>query len=264
MRDKDPGRKTALVTGASSGIGREVAALLAKDGHNLVLVARREDRLRELQEEWSNRYSVTVRVVAMDLTEPTAPQELFDELSGTAIDILINNAGFGTYGPFAESDTSTQMEMIQLNIATLTHLTRLFLPPMIGRGEGRVMNVASTAAFLPGPLMAVYYATKSYVLSFSEALVEELQGSGVTVTALCPGPVATEFQARANLERSGLLRFALVDARPVAEVGYRAMMAGKAIVVPGVQNKLIAQLAGLAPRSLVRKVVKKVQSQVKQ
>jgi short-subunit dehydrogenase len=256
-------KKTALVTGASSGIGKELAELCARDGHDLVLVARRRDHLQTLQADWSNRYQIWARVVSLDLADPTAPERLHDELSGEEIDVLINNAGFGTFGAFAESDTTGQLEMIRLNIATVTHLTRLFLPSMLRRDRGRIMNVASTAAFLPGPLMAVYYATKAYVLSFSEALVEELQGSGVTVTAFCPGPTATGFQARAKLDGSRLLRLGLVDAGPVAEEGYRAMMNGKAVVIPGIQNKLVAQWVRLTPRFLVRKVVKLVQSKVK-
>ena len=254
--------KTALVTGASSGIGRELAELCARDGYDLVLVARREDRLRLLQEAWSKRYAVQVRVLPMDLSDPSAPQRLFNELTGTSVDILINSAGFGSYGPFVESDPAQQIEMIQVNVAALTHLTRLFLPPMLRRGEGRILNLASTAAFQPGPLMAVYYATKAFVLSFSEALSEELRGSGVTVTALCPGSTATEFQARAALERSGLLRFGLMDVRPVAEAGYRAMLQGKAIIVPGTLNRVVASLVGVVPRSLVRRTVKRLQSQV--
>ena len=255
-------RKTALITGASSGIGRALAELLARDGYSLVLVARREDRLHALQKEWSERYSIAVRVSAMDLAAPTSPQKLFDELDGQGIDVLVNNAGFASYGPFARSDTATEVEMIQVNVTTLTHLTRLFLPHMVERREGRILNIASTAAFVPGPLMAVYYATKAYVLSFSEALAEELRGSGVTVTAYCPGPVATEFQERASLERSGLLRYGLVEVGPIAEEGYRAMMSGKVVAIPGLPSKLISLAARLTPRSILRRAVKRVQSQV--
>ena len=255
-------RETALVTGASSGIGRALAELLAKDGYDLVLVARREDRLQALQNEWSEHYSIAVRVVAMDLAAHTAPQKLFDALEGDSIDVLVNNAGFASYGPFAESNTANDLEMIQVNITTLTHLTRLFLPKMIERGQGRIMNIASTAAFVPGPLMAVYYATKAYVLSFSQALAEELRGSGVTVTTYCPGPVATEFQGRAKLERSGLLRYGLVEVGPIAAEGYRAMMSGNVVAIPGLPSKLVALAARLTPRSILRRAVKKVQSQV--
>lgn len=255
-------RKTALVTGASSGIGQALAELLAKDNYDLVLVARREDRLQALQKEWSERYSIAVRVVAMDLAAHTSPPKLFDALEGNNIDVLINNAGFASYGPFATSNTANEMDMIQVNVTTLTHLTRLFLPQMIERGEGRIMNIASTAAFVPGPLMAVYYATKAYVLSFSEALAEELRGSGVTVTAYCPGPVATEFQERAKLARSGLLRYGLVEIGPIAAEGYRAMMSGKVVAIPGLPSKLVSLAARLTPRSILRRAVKKVQSQV--
>jgi len=255
-------RKTALVTGASSGIGRALAELLAKDQYDLVLVARREDRLQALQKDWRERHSIAVQVLAMDLAAHTSPQKLFDQLDGKHIDVLINNAGFASYGPFAESNIANEVEMIQVNVTTLTHLTRLFLPQMIERGEGRIMNIASTAAFVPGPLMAVYYATKAYVLSFSEALAEELRGSGVTVTAYCPGPVATEFQGRAKLERSGLLRYGLVEVGPIAAEGYRAMMSGKVVAIPGLPSKVVSLAARLTPRSILRRAVRRVQSQV--
>jgi short-subunit dehydrogenase len=255
-------RKTALITGASSGIGRELAELCARDGYDLVLVARREDRLRGLQEKWTAQYAVNVRSLPMDLSDDAAPQRLFDELAGTPIDILINNAGFATYGPFAETDVASQVEMVRVNVQAVTHLTRLFLPPMVRRGEGRIMFLASMAAFVPGPLMAVYYSTKAYVLSFSEALSEELRGTGVIVTAFCPGPTATEFQARARLERSGLLRIARMEVGPIAKAGYRAMMKGETVAVPGILNKVVTVLIRIAPRSLIRWVVHKLQSQV--
>lgn len=254
--------KTALITGASSGIGLELAMLCARDGYDLVLVARREDRLRELEEKWTAQYSIDVRYVPLDLSDGAAPQKLFDELAGTPIDILINNAGFATYGPFAETDVASQVGMVRVNVLAVTHLTRLFLPSMVQRGEGRILNLASMAAFVPGPLMAVYYSTKAYVLSFSEALSEELRGSGVTVTAFCPGPTATEFQARARLERSGLLRIAQADVGPIAEAGYRAMMKGETVAVPGILSKVATVLIRIAPRFLIRRVLHKLQSQV--
>jgi short-subunit dehydrogenase len=256
-------QKTALITGASSGIGRELAELCARDGYDLVLVARRADRLRELEAKWTAQYAVRVRSVPMDLIDEDAPQRLFDELAGAPIDILVNNAGFGAYGPFAETEVATLVEMVRVNVLALTHLTRLFLPAMVQRGDGRILNLASMAAFEPGPLMAVYYATKAYVLSFSEALSEELRGSGITVTAFCPGPTATEFQSRAQLERSGLLRVAQADVGPIAEAGYRAMMQGKAVAVPGILNKIVTFLIRMGPRFLVRRVVHKLQSQVR-
>lgn len=254
--------ETALITGASSGIGRAIAEHCARDGNNLILVARREARLRELEEAWTTRYSIHVRVVPLDLSDPAAPDRLFETLRETDVDILVNNAGFGSYGPFAESDLARQLEMVRVNVQALTHLTRLFLPAMVRHGHGRILNLASMASFEPGPLMAVYYATKAYVLSFSEALSEELRGTGVTVTAFCPGPTATEFQSGAHLERSGLLRLALADLGPIAEAGYRAMMEGKTVAVPGILNKITTLLVRLAPRSAVRWAVKRLQSQV--
>jgi short-subunit dehydrogenase len=258
-----PSRPTALVTGASWGIGWELASLCARDGHDLVLVARTEERLTELEKDLEGRYQASVRVVPMDLTEPGAPRSLYNELSqsGVEIDVLINNAGFGDVGPFSEADTAKLLDMLQLNVVALTHLTRLFLPGMLGRGRGRILNVASTAAFQPGPFMAVYYATKAYVLSFSEALTGECSGTGVTVTALCPGPTATEFQSRARMGGAKLRRLRMMDARPVAEEGYRAMMNGTAIVVNGFQNRLLAQSVRFAPRSLVRKVTRWLNSE---
>src|SRR5581483_11195724 len=190
-------RKTALVTGASSGIGMEFARLLARDGYHVFLVARSEEPLKVMAREIG---SATVLVA--DLASPDAPRHVFD--SAGPVDILINNAGFGLSGAFAETDLGRELEMIQVNIAALTALTKLFLKPMIERRSGRIVNVASTAAFQPGPLMAVYYATKAYVLSFSEAVADELRGSGVTVTALCPGPTATGFAERAGMTRSRL------------------------------------------------------------
>ncbi len=252
----------ALVTGASWGIGRELATLCAESGHDLVLVARSEERLTALAKELSDRHQVSSQVMPMDLADPDAPNKLYDELarSGAEVDVLINNAGFGGIGLFSESDPTRQLEMLQLNIVALTHLTRLFLPGMLSRGRGRIMNVASTAAFQPGPFMAVYYATKAYVLSFSEALYEECAGRGVTVTALCPGPTATEFQSRAGTGDAKLRRLGMMEARVVAEEGYRAMMNGRAIVVNGFQNRLLAHMVRFSPRWVVRKVTKLLNS----
>jgi hypothetical protein len=250
--------ETALVTGASGGIGRELAFLCAQDGHDLVLVARSKDRLAELEEELRGRYTISISVISMDLTEPDAPQRLYDEITqaGIEVDILINNAGFGFAGAFAEAETKMQVDMVQLNVTVLTHLTRLTLPSMLSRRRGRILNVASTASFQPGPFMAVYYATKAFVLSFSEALAEEVGGSGVTVTALCPGATATEFQSRAKTVDSRLRHLGLMDAKTVAEQGYRGMMAGKTIVVTGLLNRFLVQAVRFSPRFMVRKVVR--------
>lgn len=204
-RTDGTGKGTALITGASSGIGYELARLFARKGHGLVLVARNQETLRELAEKLEREHGIRAIVVSKDLSLPSTPEEIFRELAekSISVDILVNNAGFGTRGMFSNADTDSQLKMIQVNTTALTHLTRLFLERMSRPRKGRILNVASTAAFQPGPLMAVYYATKAYVLSFSEALASELHGSGVTVTALCPGPTRTEFERRAGMEGRG-------------------------------------------------------------
>ena len=188
---------TALITGASSGIGLELAKLFARDGYELVLVARRVERLEELGRELTQRHGVRCHTISVDLAQPDAAAEIVRRLEGAgpAVDVLVNNAGFGVLGPLATTEPETAGRMIRVNIEALTQLTRALLPGMLARRRGRILNVASTAGFAPGPLMAVYYATKAYVISFSEALAEELRGTGVTVTVLCPGPTRTEFQA---------------------------------------------------------------------
>src|SRR5689334_20586996 len=199
-------RRTALVTGGSGGIGFELAKVLARNGFDLTLVARKRDTLEAAAGRLEGQYEVNVHVFAADLRRSEAPQSVFDFLlnENIPIEVLVNNAGFGLGGEFSETDLNRELEMIQVNIAALTHLTKLFLPPMIKRKSGRILNVASTAAFQPGPLMAVYYATKAYVLSFSEALAEELRDSGVSVTALCPGPTRTDFASTARVGNSRL------------------------------------------------------------
>ena len=194
-------KQTALITGASSGIGADLARLFARDGYDVVLVARSEEKLREVAEGIGKEHAgVTARVIVADLARPDAARDVVDALGGLPIDALVNNAGYGVAGPFVETDVRSELEMIQVNVVALTHLTKLLAPGMVARKRGRILNVSSTAAFQPGPLMAVYYATKAYVLSVSEALAEELRGSGVTVTALCPGPTATGFAAASNME----------------------------------------------------------------
>src|SRR5271154_4231612 len=210
-------RKTALVTGASFGIGTEFARIFARESYNLVLVARTADKLRQLASELEKAHGTRSLILATDLTDPGASAYVLDQTtrSDIQIDVLVNNAGFGQYGKFAENDLEECLRQIQLNITTLTHLTRLYLPAMIERKTGKILNVASTAAFQPGPLMAVYYATKAYVLHFSEALANELNGTGVTVTCLCPGATVTEFHKRAKATGMGLLALGSMDARPV-------------------------------------------------
>jgi short-subunit dehydrogenase len=253
---------TALVTGASSGIGLELAKLFASDGYHVVLVARSVDALQALAKELEARTGAVATVLVRDLADPGAPPELLKRLEadGIDVDVLVNNAGYGTYGRFAETDTVKELGMIQLNVTALTHLTKLFLGGMLRRRRGAILNVASTAAFQPGPLMAVYYATKAYVLSFSEALANELQGTGVTVTTLCPGPTLTGFQSVARMEGVRLVKSPLVlDAAAVARAGYEGMRRGKTIVIPGLGNKLLAQSIRFTPRALVTRIVRALQ-----
>lgn len=253
--------KTALITGASSGIGLELAHLFAQDGYRLVLVARNRGALRELGDELQSRYDTTVRVSPKDLAHPASPAELYQELqeAGIVLDVLVNNAGFGLAGPFLKNPWADEAEMLQVNVAALTQLTKLFLPQIRAR-EGKVMNVASTAAFQPGPFMAVYYASKAYVLSFSEALAEELRGTGTTVTCLCPGPVKTNFQKRAYLKGTAMINSPLtVDVREVARIGYEGLKQGKRLVIPGWKNRLLVESLRVSPREMTTKVVRKLQ-----
>ena len=252
--------KTALITGASSGIGLELAHLFARDGYRLVLVARNRGALLELGEDLQSRYSITVRVSPKDLSHPASPSELYEELqeAGIVLDVLVNNAGFGAGGAFLDTNWNDEAEMMQVNMVALTHLTKLFLPQIRAR-EGKVLNVASTAAFQPGPFMAIYYASKAYVLSFSEALAEELDGTGASVTCLCPGPVITNFQKRANIDQTRLLHGPLlVDVRDVARIGYEGMKQGKRLVIPGWKNRLGVEMLRLSPRKIVTRVVRKI------
>jgi short-subunit dehydrogenase len=254
-------QKTALVTGASGGIGKELARLFAADGYGLVLVARSRDKLARLSAELDAKAGTPTRVLPADLARPEAPQEIFDALQreGVELDALVNNAGVGSYGLFAETELRAELDLLQINVVALTHLTKLFLPGMIERGRGRILNVASTAAFQPGPLMAVYYASKAYVLSLSEALANELEGTGVTITTLCPGPTETGFVVAAGMSESKLFDRYAMDARTVAEAGYRGMLDGKTIVIPGFRNALVARSVGLMPRGFVTKVVRGIQ-----
>lgn len=258
---KDQAPNTVLITGASSGIGRELALLFARDGYRLVLVSRSQQALTALADTLQNKHGVCVNVIAMDLACAEAAASLLQELQQRQlhIDILVNNAGFGVYGEFHRADRAVQLEMIQLNVTTLTDLTKLLLPDMVSKRSGKILNVASTAAFQPGPLMAVYYATKAYVLSFSEALANELHGSGVTVTVLCPGPTPTGFQRRAGVQSSRVFSGHMVDAATVARIGYEGLMRGRLLVIPGVRNRLLACLVRVVPRQTVTRIVRSIQ-----
>jgi hypothetical protein len=254
-----------LITGASSGIGLELAHLFAHDGYRLVLVARNRAALRELGDELQSRYSVEVRISPKDLAHPSAPIELYQELqqAGVVLDVLVNNAGFGDSGPFLKTDWNNEAEMIQVNIVALTELTKLFLPQIRAR-EGKLLNVASVAAFLPGPYMAIYYASKAFVLHFTEAIAEELSGTGTTVTCLCPGPVETNFQRRAHTNASAMMRSPLlVDVREVARAGYEGMKQGKRVVIPGWKNRMMTEMLRLAPRSVVTRMVSRLHRSTK-
>jgi short-subunit dehydrogenase len=252
--------ETVLITGASSGIGLEMARLFAADGANLVLVARSEDRLATLATELRESCRVEVAVLPRDLAQSDAPIRIFEDLQaqGRVVDVVVNNAGFGLVGPLAQLPVEGQMDMMQVNVAAVTHLTRLFLPGMLQLGAGGVLNVASTAAFQPGPTMAVYFASKAYVLSLSEALFEEVAGTGVTVCCLAPGPTETGFGAKSKMERSLLFRLGTMNAAAVARAGYRGFRDGRALVVPGLGNRLVAFSTRFTPRFLTRRLAKRM------
>ena len=236
------GGQTALVTGASAGLGVDFARLFARDGHDLVLVARREERLRSLAAEMEKQHGIKAAVCPADLRQPDAPGAIVAQLqqAGTQVSYLVNNAGFGSSGPFIERPAQDELDMIAVNVTALTHLTRLLLPDMVARGSGRVLNVASLAGFLPGPYMATYYATKAYVKSFSEALSEECRGTGVSVTVSCPPATATEFAKVAGNDKSKLFQGPILTSEMVAAHAYRAMMKGQTVALPGLRSKVLA------------------------
>lgn len=254
---------TALITGASNGIGLELASIHASKKGNLVIVARNKARLNELKGELEKKYSVSVYAIEKDLSETNAAQEVYDEVqrNNIRIDYLINNAGFGDFGMFADSNWNKQLQMINLNITTLTHLTRLFLPQMIANKGGKIMNLASTAAFQPGPTMSVYYATKAFVLSFSQAINNELENKNITITALCPGATESGFQAASAMEESKLVKNKkLPSSKEVADYGYKAMLKGKPVAIHGFMNAVMANSVGFMPRSWVVKIVRTLQN----
>jgi short-subunit dehydrogenase len=255
--------KTALITGSSNGIGYEMAKVHAEKGDNLVLVARCKSKLDELKKELEEKYKIKIYTIGKDLSVPGAALEVFDELKrqNISVDYLINNAGFGDFGLFAECDWHKQEQMINLNITTLAHLTWLLLPDMINRKSGKILNVASTASFQPGPTMSVYFASKAFVLSFSEAINNEVKEHGITVTALCPGGTHSGFQAAASSQEGKHFEGKnFATSGEVAEFGYRAMMKGKAVAIHGLKNTIMANSVRFAPRSLVVKVTRNIQA----
>ena len=251
-----------LITGASSGIGRELAGLFAADGARLVLVARTEDKLRQLAAELAARYGAETQVVPADLARPASPGDIVKALAQRDIDVdvLVNNAGFGARGSIADLGAQRQLEMIEVNVAALTRLTALLLPGMLERHRGAILNVASTAGFQPGPNQAVYGATKAYVLSFTEALAEEVRGSGVRVCCLAPGATDTGFASRADMAGTRLFRRGVMDAARVAQAGHDGLRRGKALVIPGIRNRVLAFAVRLSPRALVTKIATYLQA----
>jgi uncharacterized protein len=257
------GKKTALITGASGGIGLELARVFAREGCNLVLVARSESKLNELAAELGKQYGIQTKIIAKDLSQSSAPDEIFKDIQelGIQVDVLVNNAGFAEHGLFAtESDWRAEQQMMQVNMIALTHLTKLFVQPMVERRDGKILNMGSTGSFAPGPLMAVYDATKAYVLSFSEALGVELHGTGVSVTALCPGATKTGAQERAGIQNIRYVQRGMMRASVVAEQGYRALMAGKPVAVIGLYNRLSVLVQRFLPRQIVARMVMYLQS----
>ncbi|MEA5575608.1 SDR family oxidoreductase [Anabaena sp. UHCC 0451] len=252
-------QKTVLVTGSAHGIGYQLAYVFAGHNYNLVLVDKDAETLAIIAEEFSPKFGISIKTLVKDLSISTSPTEIFTELqqAGIKIDVLVNNAGFGTYGVFSETDLTTELKMLQVNIVSLTHLTKLFLKDMIAQGYGKILNVASVAAFQPGPLMAVYFATKAYVLSFSEAIANELEGTGVTVTTLCPGPTTSEFQKAAAMEEAKISHVnRMMNSETVAKIGYDSLMANKTIAIPGLRNNILVKSVRFAPRNIVTKVVR--------
>jgi hypothetical protein len=257
---------TALITGASNGIGLELAKIHASKGGDLVLVARNKSKLDELKHELETKFNIKVYTIGKDLSASNAAKEVYDETSKQQIKIeyLINNAGFGDFGFFTETDWNKELQMINLNITTLTQFTKLYLQDMLKRKSGKIMNVASTAAFQSGPTMAVYYATKAYVLSFSEAVDNEVRDQGISITALCPGATESGFQAAASMEESNLVKGRkLPGSKEVAEYGYAAMLKGKTVAIHGFMNWIMANSVRFIPRSIVVKVTRKIQDKAK-
>lgn len=251
--------KYTLITGASEGIGLELAKLFARDKHNIIIVARNVEKLKVVKESLEKEYKIKVEIIAVDLTVDNACEKIykFVDEKKLIVDSLINNAGIGSFGYFNDEEEGFNDEIININIKSLTHLTKYFLKDMVKRKEGRILNVASTAAFTSGPKMAMYYATKAYVLSLTEALHEEGKVQGVTVSCLCPGPVRTTFQEKAGIKKAEGAKKYLMDSNKVAEIAYKDLNKGKAIIIPGFKNKILILGNKLIPRAISRKIILK-------
>lgn len=246
-------KERALITGGSVGIGAALADVFAARGHDLILVSRNREKLETRGRELRERFGVDVVCLPEDLADPHGPRRVYEAVTGRGLDVhyLVNNAGVGVYGKFAATDLNAELNMIQLNVTAVVELTKRFLPAMIARRAGRILNVASMAAFVPGPWMSVYFATKAFLLSFSQAIDYELKPNGISVTTLCPGPTESEFKVRAGSERSRLFDAFVMDAPRVARVGYDGMMKGKSVAIPGIRNKLIPVGVRVTPRRLI-------------
>lgn len=250
--------KVAIITGSSSGIGAELAKEFAAHGFNLVLVARNTKRLEALSLKLQSQHKINAMLITKDLSDPQSAEQIFRQLQDEKIhvDILVNNAGFNVYGEFVHTDLEKEIQMIEVMVSSTTRLSKLFIKEMVARGQGKVLNVCSTGSFTPGPLDAVYQASKAFLLSFSEALQEELRGTGVTVTALCPGVTKTEFARRANMEEARLFKGFTMSAASVAKIGYKATMKGKRCQVPGLYNNLLVFSTRFSPKFALLKTTK--------
>ena len=250
--------KTVLITGASSGIGLELAKLFAKDGFNLVLVARRKERLEDIAKELNNLYGIKTHIITKDLSNLESPKEIFNELNieSIKIDILVNNAGFDVYGKFSETNYEKELNMIDVNVLAVTYLTKLFLPSMVERNSGKILNIGSTGSIIAAPLNAIYCATKAYVLNMSLAIGEELRGTGITITCLCPGATRTEFHKLAMMLDTNLMQGKVMSAEKVAKIGYKALMKGKRVVIAGFKNKVQTFMTRFISRKTTSKMSK--------
>ncbi|MFH4967889.1 SDR family oxidoreductase [Gaetbulibacter sp. M240] len=256
--------KTALITGAASGLGYEFSKLLASDGHNLILIDIDEANLKKVKSDLEKSFNILVKLLVKDLSQPNIAAEVKEALEGEVIDVLINNAGFGLFGSFHNTDWKRELDMLHLHIITSTHLTKLILDDMVCRNSGKILNISSLAAFQPGPLMAIYYASKSYLLSFSEAISNELKGTGITVTVLCPGPTKTSFQQvvseqASNDDSKNKIEFNMASSAEVAAYGYNAMKKGKTVAIPGILNKFLASLHRFVTRGAAANIVRNIQ-----
>jgi short-subunit dehydrogenase len=254
--------KIALVTGAASGLGYEFSNLLAGDSFDLILIDVNEGLLMDAKQRIEKKYPVSIHTLTCDLRKPKIAEYIYDQVKDCNVDVLINNAGFGLFGFFTETAWEIEESMICLHVLTLTHLTKLILKDMIRKGGGRIMNVSSLAAFQPGPLMAVYFATKAYILSFSEALANEVKGTGVTVTVLCPGQTKTNFENIAAIKsksKVSKVKYFTADPVKVALYGYNAMKSGRLIAIPGMVNKFIVLISNLIHRSITGFLIRKIQ-----